>query len=237
MLTSKLFIEPEWPAPGHIKAYTTLRSSAVSPADGKTRIDYAQLTQLLALPDQPIWVNQTHSDIVLAALAQYCGKEADATYTRDPERVCLVATADCLPVLVTSRDGSHVAAIHAGWRGLLKGIIPRSLQALGLPGHEILAWLGPAISQPCYEVGEEVRQSFIKADTDFKSAFVPSPNSRWLLDLYAIARLQLAKQGVTQIYGGQYCTYSDPKNFFSYRRDGGIKGQMATLIWIRQTRN
>jgi hypothetical protein len=225
------FIKPVWPAPAQVHAYSSLRSSQVSPGPQNTKIDYDRLTELLQLPNKPIKVNQTHSNIVLPALSENQGVEADALFTNRPDHVCVISTADCLPVLLTDIKGTHVAAIHAGWRGLAKGIIAETVRTLGLRNEEILAWLGPAISQSCYEVGEEVRDQFMAIDPKSADAFIPSPNKRWLMDLYAIARLQLQKQGISQIYGGDYCTYSNP-DFFSYRRDGGIQGVIATLIWI-----
>ena len=225
------FIKPIWPAPAHIKAYTTTR---INPAilNPEKRIHYPCLKESLALPNLPIQIKQIHSDIILPALPENQNKPADALWTDQLNQVCAVVTADCLPVLLTHREGTHVAAIHAGWRGLAKGIIPKTVQQLNLPSNEIIAWLGPAISQPCYEVGGEVRNEFLSSDPDTAFAFIPSVNQRWLLDLYAIARLQLEKKGVTAIYGGEYCTFSQPEKFFSYRRDGGIQGHMATLIWI-----
>jgi YfiH family protein len=225
------YIKPAWSVPSHIKAYTTTRI-APELINPDKKVDYTSLKALLDLPAIPIKIRQTHSDIILPALPQNQNKEADAIWTDQPNQVCAIVTADCLPVLLTQRQGTHVAAIHAGWRGLAKEIIPKTVQKLNLPGDEIIAWLGPAISQPCYEVGDEVRDEFLSSDSEAASAFIPSVNQRWLLDLYAIARLQLKKQGVTEIYGGEHCTFSDSKNFYSRRREGGIQGQMATLIWI-----
>ncbi len=229
---TELYLQPQWPAPSHIKAYTTLRSSGVSTLDEHNRIDFDRLTKLLALPNKPIKIHQTHSTIAVPALAENQNKEADAVFSNQPNQVCLVTTADCLPVLITNREGSTVAAIHAGWRGLAAGIIPKTLQTLNLPGHDILAWLGPAISQPCYEVGPEVREQFIAQNPASEKAFITSSNARFLADLYAIARLQLGQIGVTHIYGGDYCTFSDKTRFFSFRGDGKILGSLATLIWI-----
>ncbi len=231
---TQTYIQPNWPAPPHIKAYTTLRNSGVSTTneDKNNRINLDFLVQLLALPNKPIKINQTHSTIALPALPENQNKEADAIFTSHPNQVCLVSTADCLPVLLTNRQGTTVAAIHAGWRGLANGIIPKTIQTLNLPGSDLFAWLGPAISQPCYEVGHEVREQFLDKDPASASAFIPSVNARWLANLYAIARLQLTKLDVTAIYGGDHCTYSDKTRFFSYRGDGMILGSMATLIWI-----
>lgn len=226
------YLEPQWPAPSHIKAYTTLRHSGVSTLEKHNRIDMDRLVELLSLPQKPIKINQTHSTIALPASIENNDKEADAVFSHEPNQVCLVTTADCLPVLLTNREGSFVAAIHAGWRGLANEIIPETIRTLNVPGSEILAWLGPAISQPCYEVGEEVREQFIKKNPATIDAFIPSPHGRWLANLYAVARLQLTQIGVNAIYGGDYCTYSDKTRFFSFRGDGKILGSMATLIWI-----
>ncbi|MCE3237251.1 MAG: yfiH [Gammaproteobacteria bacterium] len=225
------YIKPVWPAPSSIKAYTTTRTTPGIINQDK-KVDYESLKTFLKLPTLPIKIRQTHGDIILPALPQNQNKEADAIWTDQPNQVCAIVTADCLPVLLTHRQGTHVAAIHAGWRGLAKEIIPKTVQRLNLPGEDIIAWLGPGISQSCYEVTDEMRDEFLSSDPKTASAFIPSVNQRWLLDLYAIARLQLKKQGVTEIYGGEYCTFCDSKNFFSYRREGSNHGQMATLIWI-----
>ncbi len=229
---TETYIQPNWPAPPHVKAYTTLRNSGVSTLDNNNRIDLDCLVQLLALPNKPIKIHQTHSTIALPALPENQNKEADAVFSNQPNQVCLVSTADCLPVLITNRQGTVVAAVHAGWRGLAAGIIPKTIQTLNLASIDVLAWLGPAITQPCYEVGHEVREQFLAQDPASESAFIPSPNARWLASLYDIARLQLTRMGVTAIYGGDYCTYSDKARFFSYRGDGMIRGSMATLIWM-----
>jgi YfiH family protein len=234
------FIIPEWPVPPQIKAYTVLRSSGVSPpanTSAETKVDYRRLKQLLQLPADPIRIKQIHSNISLLACSDNDGKAADALFTSQPNQICTITTADCLPILLSHRQGTHIAAIHAGWRGLSQGIIAETIRAMHLPGSDILAWLGPAISQPCYEVGEEVRSLFIDHDPETTVTFIPSPNKRWLVDLYAIARLQLKKCGVMETYGGTYCTYSDQNNFFSYRRDGAVLGVMPTLIWINDSSN
>lgn len=233
---SENFIQPNWSAPAHIKAFTTLRHSGVSTLQENNRIDLEKLVALLNLPNKPIKVNQTHSTIALPALIENNNKEADAVFTDQPNQVCLVSTADCLPVLLTNRQGTQVAAIHAGWRGLAGGIILKTIQTLNLAGDDILAWLGPAITQACYEVGEEVREQFLLQDPASESAFIPSPRGRWLASLYDIARLQLKSVGVNAVFGGEYCTYTDKERFYSYRGDGKIRGSMATLIWISNTK-
>jgi YfiH family protein len=126
-----------------------------------------------------------------------------------------------------------VAVAHAGWRGLAGGVVEAAVEALACPGDELLAWLGPAIGPEVFEVGEEVRAAFVDPHPAAAAAFVPSPAGRWLADIYALARLRLAARGVTEVYGGDLCTYSDPERFFSYRREPRT-GRMATLIWLAE---
>jgi len=241
-----MILEPRWPAPRHIKACITLRTGGVSPAP------YAQfnlgdhvgdkpehvianreiLKNKLALPHEPIWIQQTHSIIAVEATPENTRKEADASYTSQPNQTCVILTADCLPILVCNKNGTHIAAIHAGWRGLANGVIEATLAKLNVPPEDLLVWLGPAISAKHYEVGHEVRDQFLSIQPNATHAFTPSPNQRWLADLYELARLRLKNIGVTTTYGGEYCTYSDKNLFYSYRRDGKETGRMASLIWI-----
>jgi YfiH family protein len=142
-------------------------------------------------------------------------------------------TADCLPVLFTNAQGTQVAAAHAGWRGLAAGVLENTLKTFN-PNDEILAWLGPAIGPLAFEVGGEVKQVFVEEHAEAQSAFRASPThpqDRFLADIYHLARIRLAAAGVARVSGGDYCTFSDTENFFSYRRDG-ITGRMASLIWI-----
>lgn len=242
-----MFIEPNWPAPSNVKAFTTLRIGGVSepPYDQfnlalhvgdkseHVKENRQSLVQALHLPNEPIWINQTHSTIAIEAKDANRDKEADAAFTQQANQVCIILTADCLPILLCNQKGTYVAAIHAGWRGLLNGIIETTLQGLQLPNYELLAWLGPAIGQKNYEVGNEVREQFVAIDTEAEKAFLPSPNGRWLANLYALARLRLAKAGISSVFGGDLCTFDDAKKFYSYRRDGSKTGRMASLIWIK----
>ena len=155
---------------------------------------------------------------------------ADASVARTEGRVCVVMVADCLPVLFASRDGSRIAAAHAGWRGLASGVLEQTVKALDVPGEELIAWLGPAISQAHFEVGEEVRETFVKADRAANSRFKMNARGRWQADLFGLARLRLASLGVTDVQGGDCCTYADRERFYSHRRDGK-GGRMAALIW------
>ena len=223
-------INPEWPAPSHIKALTTLRT--LTPPIQHSEKGYSQLKETLELPEAPIWVRQTHSTIALPAETKWQNHEADAIFSHKINKICLILTADCLPILLCDKKGNHVAAIHAGWRGLSKGIVTNTLKTLNLPGETLLAWLGPAISQAAFEVGDEVRDIFLSEHSHNEDAFIPSQNGRWLADLYALARKELQRYGVTSIFGGNYCTFRDQKLFFSYRREGSTTGRMASIIWI-----
>ncbi|MGH8324471.1 MAG: peptidoglycan editing factor PgeF, partial [Steroidobacteraceae bacterium] len=156
---------------------------------------------------------------------------ADAAVARLEGRVCVVQVADCMPVLFAARDGSAVAAAHAGWRGLSAGVLEEVVRTLGLPPEGLLAWLGPAISQGHFEVGDEVRTAFMSADPETESAFEANARGRWQCDLYALARRRLAALGIEAVSGGDGCTYADAARFFSFRRDGRC-GRMAALIWL-----
>jgi YfiH family protein len=244
-MKSQMFIQPDWPAPPWIKAYTTLRTGGTSPApynDFNLALDVGDKTevvesnrvllqQTLNLPTEPIWIKQIHSNIVIPALDENKHKQADASFSKNINQICAVLTADCLPVLLCDRQGSFVAAIHAGWRGLTNGIIEKTLFAIQPGNGQILAWLGPAISQKHFEVGDEVRDCFLQNDPSAASAFIPTKIGHWLCDLYTLARLQLKKIGISAIYGGEYCTFRDVDKFYSYRRDTRTTGRIASLIW------
>jgi YfiH family protein len=185
------------------------------------------------LPKAPFWLNQTHSNDIVELPSSKLN--ADACFTKEKNIVCVVQTADCLPVLVTNKKGTIVAAIHAGWRGLLNGVIEKTLYKMNLPANELLVWLGPAISQNYFEVGNEVKNSFCEKHHEAKKAFQSALNQKWLANIYMLAKIRLHVFGVTHIYGGSitndYCTYASQKDFFSFRRDGET-GRMASLIWI-----
>jgi YfiH family protein len=244
------FILPDWPAPANVRACTSTRRGGVSrgpfaslnlashvgDSAAAVATNRHRLRVAMDLPGEPLWLSQVHGCAAISSTraAEARGREppvADATVSREPGRVCAVLTADCLPLLLCDRAGGACAAVHAGWRGLHRGVIEATLAALAIPGAELLAWLGPAIGPQRFEVGPEVRAAFVEQDGDAASAFAAGPGDRWLADLYALARLRLAAAGVTHIFGGDLCTVSDPQRFFSYRRDGRT-GRMATLIWL-----
>jgi YfiH family protein len=240
------YLTPNWPAPAHVKAYATLRF------DGNSQGPYAsfnlgkggdslenvlanrqRLMAELQLPQEPLWLNQVHGiQAVQADAATTQGPEADAAFTSIPNVVCTVMTADCLPLLFCNARGDQVAAVHAGWRGLSAGIIEATLQHLQQPREQWLVWLGPAIGPTIFEVGDEVRQAFLQHDPEASAAFKATATDKWLADLYLLARQRLQACGVSRIYGGEFCTYSDASRFFSYRRGLGKTGRMASLIWL-----
>ncbi len=238
------FIHPDWPAPDNVHAAVTTREGGVSlpPFDSLNLGDHVgddpaavvenrrRVSEGLHLPAEPCWLSQVHGTAAVDAAASQVGCEADASHTDKPGVVCAVLTADCLPVLLCGTAGEHVAALHAGWRGLLNGVIERTISEMNA-GGEILAWLGPAIGPDVFEVGDEVREAFLAVDSAAGEAFKPSPHGRWLADIYALARKRLASAGVSGIYGGGFCTFSDAQRFYSYRRDG-VTGRMASLIWL-----
>lgn len=237
---------PDWPAPPGVRSAFTLRAGGVSASPfGTLNIashvgdeseavaqNRLRLRQWLQLPSEPAWLEQLHGCRV-ADLDREPGllPSADAAVTRSADRVCVVQVADCLPVLLCACDGSAVAAAHAGWRGLSGGVLESTVRALSVPAARVLAWLGPAIGQAHFEVGEEVREAFTRHDPGGAAAFAKNDRGRWQCDLYALARRRLEALGVSRVYGGGWCTYSDPQRFFSYRRDGRC-GRMAGLIWI-----
>ena len=236
---------PDWPVPARVRAVVTTRAGGVSavPFDALNLGDHVgdepaavaenrrRLQALLGC--RPAWLSQVHGvTVVQADPAQVL--EADASWSATPGIACAIMTADCLPVLFCDRAGTVVAAAHAGWRGLQGGVLEASIAAMGCEPGEILAWLGPAIGPAAFEVGGEVRDAFMAEQAEAATAFVPSLNEgKWLADIYQLARLRLARAGVTAIYGGEYCTFSDSERFYSYRRDGQT-GRMASLVWLEK---
>jgi polyphenol oxidase len=236
------WLQPDWPAPANIHAATTLRTGGVSLGayanlNPATHVgDNPQLVSqnrriiktLLNLPSEPVWLNQTHSNRVVKAIAMDTPQQADASYTDQSGVVCAVMTADCLPLLGCSIDGSEIAAIHAGWRGLLDGVIDNTIAAM--QNKDLLVWLGPAIGPDRFEVDDEVRAAYMAKSAEYASAFKRQSDTKWLADIYQLARINLTFLGITKVFGGDFCTVTDEKQFYSYRRDQ-VTGRMATLIW------
>ncbi len=251
MITNKSnarhFLTPDWDAPPSIHAALTLRTGGVSldcfaslnsathvndnpEAVLKNRI---LIKKMLNLPSEPVWLEQVHGnrivDLDRIDFKNLSGLEiADASFTRQSGIVCAVLTADCLPLAFCSYDGQKIAAVHAGWKGLLTGIITHTVAALET--KDLCVWLAPAIGAEKFEVGDEVRTLFINKHPKFAAAFRPHTPQKWLADIYQLARIELNGLGITQIYGGEFCTVSDPERFYSYRRDNST-GRMVTLLW------
>ena len=241
-------IVPDWPAPAGVRAAFTLRSRGLSlpPFDTfniaahvgdeprAVAENRALLRASLELPSEPVWLEQVHGHGVVeldGPASVGSPGPADAAVTGSPGRVCAIQVADCMPVLFAAPDASAVGAAHAGWRGLAGGVLEATVRAMKTPPGELLAWLGPAIGQAHFEVGDEVRAAFLAGDPGAAAAFVANPRGRWQCDLYALARRRLAAMGVSSVHGGGWCTYADSGRFFSYRRDGRC-GRMAAVIWI-----
>lgn len=236
-------IKPDWPLPPHVHAAVTLRAGGVSvgnysslnPAthvgDNPEHVERNRLIieTSLNLPSEPVWLQQVHGDHVVKADQVRTVPEADASYTDRKNFVCAVLTADCLPVLFCGAQGEVIAAAHAGWKGLHAGILKKTVEAMHC--RDISAWFGPAIGPKQFEVGDEVYQAFVDLDKQMATAFKAVKPGKWLADIYQLARIQLQSLAIRHIYGGHYCTVSDPQRFYSYRRDGAATGRMASLIW------
>jgi YfiH family protein len=237
----------DWPlAPGVHAAFTTRLGGVSAPPcesfnlavhvnddPASVAANRARLVRELALEHEPRWLSQVHGVQVLdldAEPAAATPAVADAAVTRRAGAACVVMVADCLPVLFASRDGKHIGAAHAGWRGLASGVLENTVAALGVSGASLTAWCGPAISQTHFEVGEEVRAAFVDRDGDAARCFMANARGRWQADLFALAKRRLTALGITSIHGGDWCTFADTTRFYSHRRDGR-GGRMAALIW------
>ena len=234
---------PDWPAPKNVRSLQTTRVGGVSVAPydslnlssnvGDLPLSVERNRMLLEplLPSEPIWLKQVHGVTVADATDAGCWPEADACVSSHPGAVCVVMTADCLPVLLCDDRGSVVGAVHAGWRGLCDGVIEHAVSAMGVAPDTLMAWLGPAIGVTAFEVGLDVREEFIARDPKSTAAFVPHVPNKWRADIYQLARLRLSGLGVDRVYGGGLCTHTDHARFFSYRRDN-VTGRTGTLIWL-----
>lgn len=236
------WLTPDWPAPASVRACVTTREGGVSeaPFDSLNLGDHVddrpeavaenrrRLTEHFSI--QPAWLQQVHGIAVVHADPGIVAT-ADASWTATPAIACAAMTADCLPALFCDRAGTRVAAAHAGWRGLAAGVLEATLDSLDVPADEVLVWLGPAIGPKAFEVGPEVREVFINQLPEAAEAFVPSNNAgKFMADIFLLARLRLAERGVTAVYGGGFCTVTDPR-FFSYRR-ASRTGRFASLVWL-----
>ena len=254
---SQHFLVPDWPVASHVKAAISLRTGGFSTepfASNNLALHVGDKESNVLLNREALlgslcvkgwqWLDQVHGVELVEAEASGHIKVADGCFTRSPNVVCSVLTADCLPVLMCDKAGKQVLAVHAGWRGLSKGILLKAVRLFTCLPEEVLVYLGPAIGPKLFEVGGEVRKAFQALATEFKlvgsawdSAFSPVEGGRaekYLADLYELARMQLAALRVENVYGGAFCTYSEADKFYSYRRDG-VTGRMATCIWKNET--
>ncbi|HEX5130564.1 MAG TPA: peptidoglycan editing factor PgeF [Usitatibacter sp.] len=185
------------------------------------------------LPSDPVWLAQVHGREVarLETVSPDGRPRADAAVTSTPGKVAVVLTADCMPVFFADRAGAHVGVAHAGWRGLAAGVLENTVRTLGVPADEVIAWMGPAIGPGAFEVGPEVREAFLKEEPAAERAFAQGKPGKYMADLYELARMRLARAGVTQVSGGGFCTREEPERFFSYRR-APRSGRMGAFIWI-----
>ncbi len=244
------WVTPEWDVAPAVHALSTLRSGGLSvqpfasfnlaqhvgddPAH--VRANRALLRAAAKLPAEPLWLEQVHGIQVV----EHCGRDtaddlpprADAAVAFEPGRVCVVMTADCLPVVFADRAGTRVGVAHAGWRGLVGGVLEATVSALQTEPGQLVAWLGPAIGPSAFEVGPEVRAAFIARDGSNQAAFVRNAAGRFQADMYDLARRALSRVGLQQVSGGGRCTQRETTDFFSFRRDGGRTGRMATLVWL-----
>ncbi|HEY9031189.1 MAG TPA: peptidoglycan editing factor PgeF [Kangiella sp.] len=238
------FIKPHWPAPNHVKAFATTRKGGVSEFpfdslnlglhvgddDKKVMVNRELLQQASNHP--PVqWLNQIHSNKVIKYSGSKSLIEADGMVSDQTDSACAIMTADCLPVLFTNTSGNWVAAAHAGWRGLAEGILINTVNQYN-QAESLMAWIGPAISQDCFEVGYDVRQVFVDLDDSNHDYFVKNNRGRWQADLASLAKKQLENLGV-EVFLSQLCTVKNEQQFFSFRRDGQT-GRMASMIWIAE---
>lgn len=244
----------DWPAPPGVVAFTTLRFGAGASEIPFNRFNLGlrsgddvrtvsanrnELIQRCGLPDAPHWLQQVHGVAVqrfgAGDLVPPDGAQepiADASVTSDAGVVLAILTADCLPVVFAAKDGGEVGAAHAGWRGLVAGVLENTVAAMHAAPRDLVAWLGPAAGPQAYEIGAEVFDAFVSHDLRAETAFAPTRPGHWKVDLYALARQRLVDAGMSpaNIHGGGLCTISDQKRFFSHRRDQRT-GRMATLVW------
>lgn len=262
MQNTLTLVKPNWPAPPHVFACTTTRLGGVSKPpfdlfnlashveddDEAVAKNRRQLRSELRI-SEPFWLTQTHSSTViqatrykkeiLIARSPLTAPNADASFSTEKDVVCAVLTADCVPILLCNRQGTAVAAIHAGWRGLAGSIISQTVKQLNAvcakDENDWLAWIGPAISPQHYEVGCDLKKIFTDLDPAFGSAFIEKKTGKYNFDLKAIARAQLNASGISNVYISEHCTASEPDLFFSYRaskKTNGVTGRQASLICL-----
>jgi YfiH family protein len=244
MQLSETLIHPEWPAPANVKSLQTTRLGGVSVApydtlnlglhvgDDPVRVNRNRQSLSPLMPSEPVWLEQLHGTVVANADAAACRVHADACIARQSGSVCVVMTADCLPVLLCDEAGTVVGAVHAGWKGLAAGVIEATVKAMEVAPQKLMVWFGPAIGPHAFEVGPEVRTTFMSHDAKAREAFtLHGAEGKYHADIYLLARQRLEALGISRIFGGTFCTYHQQDRFFSYRRDG-VTGRMGTFIWL-----
>lgn len=234
----------DWPAPENVKALTTTRQGGVSQGDfaSLNLADHVEdgieaveknrqiLCQSLSIKE-PVWLKQVHGVQVADTATAKHHTEADAIVSSQAESVCAVLTADCLPLLFCNKQGTHIAAAHAGWRGLANGVIESTVKAMQQNNKDLMVWLGPAIGPQCFEVGQDVVDAFVKSDKNSLKAFIKTDDKHYLADIYLLAKLRLNYLGIEQVFGGDQCSFSNEDYFYSFRRNQ-VTGRMASLIWF-----
>lgn len=240
-------IHPDWPLKDKVTAFTTTRAEGVSAppyndfnlalhvgdAQSDVLSNRQQVSNYLGKSTDIKWLKQTHSTIALDAAAIEADViEADASFTMNKGVACAVLTADCLPLLFSDANGECVGATHAGWRGLVDGVIENTIDEMSHHMKPSYVWLGPAIGPHAFEVGDDVYEAYLRRDNSFIECFEAKKSGKWNLDIYQAAKIVLKKADIPNIYGGSYCTYSDENRFFSYRRQS-VTGRMATIITRR----
>lgn len=248
MTMTDAWVFPDWPAPARVHAAVSTREGpgVSAPPFGRFNLGMRSgesaevvgsnrdvLQQALALPSPPRWLHQVHGNVV-AELGPLPGEhepQADAAVSRIPGTVLAILAADCLPVLFCADDGSAIGAAHAGWRGLAAGVLEATIEQMQIPPARLVAWLGPCIGGPSYEVGEEVRNAFVDRSPAAGACFVPTRPGHWHCDLVGLARQRLTAAGIAHVHGGGFDTSTDTR-FYSYRREGARSGRFASLIWL-----
>lgn len=239
------WLVPDWDAPACVRAFVTTRQGGVSEGgyaslnlgassgDDPRRVAENRLIVRQHLPGMPRWMKQVHGiDVVkVDELGTHDVPIADAAVVGESGRVAAVLTADCMPLFLCDGGGGKAGVVHAGWRGMVAGVIENAVRAIGGAPSEVIAWMGPTIGPTAFEVGPEVREAFLAADRGADAAFTAHTPGKYMADLYALARMRLARAGVTRIHGGGFCTYNDSGRFFSYRREKA-SGRMGAFIWL-----
>ncbi|MCH9743411.1 MAG: peptidoglycan editing factor PgeF [Gammaproteobacteria bacterium] len=245
-LDTENFIKPDWPAPDNVVAFTTIRKGGVSeaPYDSLNLATHVgddidavnenrkRLRQTFKLPQHIQWLTQVHGERAIEIDKETENFEADACFTQAYQTVCAVLTADCLPILLCNDSGSEVAAIHAGWKSLMAGVVETTIKSLNSPGSRLYAWLGPAIGPEAFEINDEIRLDFIQKNEDNGSAF-EQRDGAWFADIQQLGRIALKSQNVSQIFTSDHCTVQEEALFYSYRRDGENTGRMASFIYLK----